>query len=56
MRRVFLSAAIILFASNAWAGTSCVQVGNQVRCSESIGVPSIGGTTCHQIGNQVRCN
>ena len=59
MRRVFLSAAIAcLLASNAWAGTTCYQSGNQIVCRED-SVPSIGngGTTnCYQSGNQLRCN
>ena len=58
MRRVLMTVAIVLFASNVWAGTTCYRSGNQIICRED-SVPSINtgsSTNCYQIGNSVRCN
>jgi hypothetical protein len=51
MRRVLMTVAIVLFASNAWAGTNCYQLGNTVRCDHDGG----GSTSCFRLGNTVRC-
>ena len=47
-----MTVAIVLFASNAWAGTTCQRIGNMTYCTDYSG----NSTTCQRIGNMTYCN